>query len=146
MQTNPTILLVENNPSDEASTLRVLTQYRIWNDFAVVSTAREALAYIHGTGAHGNRDARVKPQLIIARNDLPEMSGIDLVFRLRANAATRHVPVILLIHPDDIEKEPVPVGMSLCVTMKKPFRFRHLLQSLQRLGLYWIVTNDPVAA
>ncbi len=58
---NRPILLVEDNPNDEALTLRALKKNNIHNDVVVARDGAEALEYLFGTGAHAGRDMSVRP-------------------------------------------------------------------------------------
>ena len=59
------ILLVEDNPDDEALTLRALGKSNIRNDVVVARDGVEALDYLFGIGTHAGRDASVMPQLVL---------------------------------------------------------------------------------
>ena len=57
------ILLVEDNPDDEALTLRALRKANVGNDVAIVRDGAEALDFLFGTGAHAGRDISLLPQV-----------------------------------------------------------------------------------
>ena len=57
------ILLVEDNPDDEALTLHALSRNRIPNPVVVAHDGVEALDYLFGTGVHaGRRPHGVRPR------------------------------------------------------------------------------------
>ena len=59
------ILLVEDNPDDEALTLRALKKNNIKNEVVVARDGVVALDYLFGTGTHAGRDLTIMPQLIL---------------------------------------------------------------------------------
>src|SRR5881296_2783412 len=94
--TNKIILLVEDNPDDEALTLRALTQNKIVNEVVVARDGAEALDYLFATGAYAGRDLTVMPQLILLDLKLPKIDGLEVLQLLRADLRTRLLPVVIL--------------------------------------------------
>jgi CheY-like chemotaxis protein len=82
---NKLILLVEDNPDDEALTLRALKKNNIANEVVVARDGVEALDYLFGTGAHAGRDMSVMPQVILLDLKLPKVDGFEVLRRLRAD-------------------------------------------------------------
>src|ERR687887_101756 len=90
------ILLVEDNPDDEALTLRALKKNNIRNEVVVAHDGVEALDYLFGTGAHDGRDLRVRPQLVLLDLKLPPMDGLEVLQRMPAAPRPRLLPVVIL--------------------------------------------------
>ena len=89
MNSDKTILLVEDNPDDEALVLRVLRQHNLTNEIVVARDGVEALDYLFGTGAHAGRDLRPPPQVVLLDLKLPKVDGLEVLRRLRADPRTR---------------------------------------------------------
>src|SRR5664279_411041 len=89
-------LLVEDNPSDVALTERAFEKAHIANEMVVAQDGQEALDYLWGTGAHAGRDAADLPALILLDLKLPKVSGLEVLRRIRADARTRRLPVVIL--------------------------------------------------
>src|SRR2546425_3827901 len=79
------ILLIEDNPDDEALTLRALEKNNIKNDVVVVHDGAEALDYLFGTGPYAGRDLTVVPQITLLDLKLPKVDGLEVLRRLRAD-------------------------------------------------------------
>lgn len=86
------ILLVEDDPDDEALTLRALRHCNILNELVVARDGAEALDYLFGTGIHAARDASAIPAIILLDLKLPKIDGIEVLRRLRANDAPGSSP------------------------------------------------------
>src|SRR5947209_8772788 len=89
------ILLVEDNPDDEALALRALRKNNIANEVVVARDGVEALDYLFGTGMYANRDSE-NPQVVLLDLKLPRIDGLEVLQRLRAEERTRLLPVVIL--------------------------------------------------
>jgi two-component system, response regulator len=138
-----TILLVEDNPSDVDLTRRALAKGRIANELIVAEDGEEALDYLWRKGAHAGRDAGESPALILLDLKLPKIPGLEVLRRIRADARTRRAPVVILTSSK--EEEDVAAGYDLGVNsyIRKPVDFNQFVQSIEQLGLYWLVLNEP---
>ena len=87
---------MEDNPDDEALTLRALRRNNILNQVDVVRDGAEALDYLFGAGAHAGRDLGVMPELVLLDLKLPKVNGHEVLQRIRANQRTRLLPVVIL--------------------------------------------------
>lgn len=142
MNTDRPILLVEDNPDDEALTLRAFSKNRINNPVVVAHDGVEALDYLFGTG--GERSKPV-PAVILLDLKLPRIDGLEVLRRIRADAATRLLPVVILTTSK--EQQDIFEGYSLGANsyIRKPVDFEKFIQAVGQLGLYWLVLNEPVA-
>jgi CheY-like chemotaxis protein len=141
------ILLVEDNPDDEALTLRALKKSNILNEVAVAHDGVEALDYLFGEGSHSGRDTSVMPQVVLLDLKLPKVDGLEVLRRVRADERTKLLPVVILTSSN--EERDMLQGYSLGANsyIRKPVDFVQFGQSVQQLGLYWLVLNEspPVA-
>src|SRR5258708_35220691 len=90
------ILLVEDNPNDEALTLRALRKANILNQVVVVRDGAEAINYLHAKEQYVGRDVTDLPQVVLLDLNLPKIGGHDVLRAIRADARTKLVPVVLL--------------------------------------------------
>jgi CheY-like chemotaxis protein len=94
--TEKPILLVEDNMDDELLTLRALKKNRILNEVIVVHDGVEAVDYLFGTGAYEGRDVSILPQVVLLDLNLPRLGGLDVLRRVRADARTKLLAVVVL--------------------------------------------------
>ena len=137
------ILLVEDNPDDEALTLRALRKNNILNEVVVARDGAEALDYLFGAGAWAGRDTRVQPQLMLLDLKLPKVDGLEVLRRIRLDERTRLQPVVILTtSKEDCD---VTAGYKLGANsyIRKPVSFDEFMEAVRQLGLYWLVLNVP---
>lgn len=133
------ILLVEDNPKDEALTLRALRKHDIVNDVVIVRDGAEALDYLLGPAAA----AQPLPALVLLDLKLPKIDGLEVLRRIRAAARTRLLPVVILT--SSIEEADLVAGYRLGANsyVRKPVDFEEFTQAIRQLGLYWLLVNNP---
>jgi DNA-binding response OmpR family regulator len=139
----PVILLVEDDGDDEILTVRALRRAGVANDIVVARDGVEALDYLFGTGIHADRDPSDRPQVVLLDLRLPRLDGLEVLQRVRADARTERLPVVILTtSPDDSERiDGHEVGASHCVP--KPVDFHRLVEAARALGLSWLVVDAP---
>lgn len=138
------ILLVEDNPDDEALTLRAFSKNRISNPVVVARDGVEALDYLFGTGSHAGRDLAVMPAVVLLDLKLPRIDGLEVLRRVRADERTKLMPVVILTTSK--EQQDIFEGYTLGANsyIRKPVDFEKFIQAVGQLGLYWLVLNEPV--
>jgi two-component system, response regulator len=140
MRNEKVILLVEDNPKDEALTLRALKRGNIANEVAVARDGAEAVDYLFSPGP----DGRLKnlPQLVLLDLKLPKLDGHEVLRRIRADERTRVLPVVILT--TSVEDQDRLNGYRLGANsyIRKPVDFREFADAVVQLGLYWLVLNE----
>ena len=137
-----TILLIEDNPSDIELTRRALEKGHVLNELFVASDGQEALDYLFCTGAYAGRDSSDLPTLTLLDLKLPKVSGLDVLRRIRAEASTRRMPVVILTSSREEQDMAASYDLGVNSYIRKPVDFEHFVQSVAQLGLYWLVLNE----
>jgi two-component system response regulator len=140
---NKTILLVEDNPDDEALTLRALKRNNILNEVVVARDGAEALDYLFAQGAHSDRDAGILPEVVLLDLKLPKLDGLEVLRRIRDEPLTRRLAVVILTSSN--EERDIIAGYDLGANsyIRKPVDFNQFMEAVRRLGVYWLVLNVP---
>jgi two-component system, response regulator len=136
------ILLVEDNPDDEALTLRAFRKNNITNEVVVARDGAEALDYLFATGAYASRDAAVVPQIVILDLKLPKIYGLEVLRRLRAAPQTKLLPVVILTSSNEERDRLEGYGLGANSYVRKPVDFAEFVDAVRQLGLYWLLLNQ----
>ncbi|OIQ98904.1 response regulator rcp1 [mine drainage metagenome] len=140
------ILLVEDNPQDEMLTLRALRKANLINRVDVARDGQQALDYMFREGEFSNRDGPDLPAVVLLDIGLPRLSGLEVLERLRADQRTQLIPVVILTSSDD-EHDRLKSYENGCNSfVRKPVEFAEFAETVARLGVYWLATNEPPPA
>ena len=137
------LLLVEDNPDDEALTVRALKKNKIVNEVVVTRDGVEAWEYLLGEGAYAGRDVRLMPQVILLDLKLPRLDGLGLLRRVRADERTKRIPVVILTSSNEEQDRISSYDLGANSYVRKPVDFEQFVQAASQLGLYWLVLNEP---
>jgi two-component system response regulator len=140
---NKTILLVEDNASDEKLTLMAFKSCGVSNEVFVVRDGAAALDYLFAEGAFAGRAGQASPTVVLLDLKLPKIDGLEVLRRIRADARTRLLPVVILTSSG--EEEDVLRGYALGANayVRKPVEFTQFIQAAKTLGLFWLLLNEP---
>lgn len=144
MATDRPILLVEDNPDDEALTLRAFKKNKIANDVIVARDGVEALDFLFGTGAHAGRTTAELPAVVLLDLKLPRIDGLEVLRRIRADARTRLLPVVVLTTSKEQQDIHEAYSLGANSYIRKPVDFEKFIHAVGQLALYWLVLNEPV--
>jgi two-component system response regulator len=137
------ILLVEDNPDDEAFTVRALSKNKIVNKVVVARDGVEALDYLFGEGVHAGRDFEDTPQVVLLDLKLPKLDGLGVLRRIRDDARTKLLPVVILTSSNEEQDRISGYGLGANSYVRKPVDFDQFVAAAAQLGLYWLVLNEP---
>jgi len=138
-----TILLIEDNPDDAELTRIAFAEAAIDSQLVVVGDGAEALDYLFAQGRYANRNAADLPSIVLLDLNLPKLDGREVLQALRANPATRGLPVVVLTtstEPFDVEAS---YALGVNSYIRKPVDFKKFVEVVKQIGLYWLVLNHP---
>jgi CheY-like chemotaxis protein len=142
MNQNVDILLVEDNKDDVELTLHALRKEKLANNIQVVSDGEEALDFIFCRGTFHDRPNQC-PKLVLLDLKLPKVDGLEVLRQLKADPQTKAVPVVILTSSK--EERDLVSGYNLGANsyIQKPVDFDQFRDTVKRVGLYWLVVNQP---
>jgi two-component system response regulator len=129
------ILLVEDNPDDQALTLRALKKNGIRNRVIIRHDGAEALDFVFCQGADAGRDPGDVPQVILLDLKLPKIDGLEVLRRIRADERTRLLPVVILTSSKEEQDMIRGYGYGANVYVRRPIDFNQFVEAVNQLGL-----------
>ncbi len=136
------VLLVEDNPDDEALTLRALARHGLADRVVVARDGQEALDFLFGEGRYKGRDTSIPPRLILLDLKLPKIDGLQVLERLRAHPSTRRIPVVILTSSGEARDMRRGYDLGANSYVRKPVDFARFIEAARQLGLYWLALNE----
>ncbi len=136
------ILLVEDSDEDAELTIRALKQRKLANDLFRVKDGAEALDFIFATGAYAERDGSPKPRVVLLDLKLPKVDGMEVLRRMKEDAATRTIPVVMLTSSKEDRDLEAAYRLGVNSYIVKPVEFDKFVAAVEQLGLYWALLNQ----
>lgn len=159
MESDRTILLVEDSPDDIELTLRAFRKSMIANPVVVARDGVEALEYLHGAitpddlsgpsaTVYGETTPDTRstledlPQVVLLDLQLPRIGGLEVLRRIRAHERTKFLPVVILT--SSLEEQDLAQGYGTGANsyIRKPVQFEEFLEAVRQLGIYWLLLNQ----
>lgn len=130
------ILLVEDNPDDEELTRLAFEESRLLNEVVVARDGQEALDYLLAP----EKDL---PNLVLLDLKLPKVDGLEVLKRLREHPRTKLLPVVVLTTSKEDSDLINSYQLGCNSYIRKPVVFTEFIEAVRRLGMYWLVLNEP---
>jgi two-component system response regulator len=140
---NPLILLVEDNPDDEALTLRALARGGIGPErVRIVRDGKEALDYLLRRDAAETSGHREPPAVVLLDLKLPKVDGLEVLRALRNDERTRQQPVVILTSSREEQDIARGYGFGANSYIRKPVDFSEFMEAVGQVGAYWTGLNE----
>ena len=136
------ILVVEDNPNDEALTVRALKRHNLGKNLHIVRDGAEALDFLFCRGAYADRDPQEMPEVTLLDLKLPKVDGLEVLRQLRAVERTSLLPVVILTTSDEQQDMIAGYKNGANSYVRKPVDFNEFVEAVRNLGLYWLVLNE----
>ena len=128
------ILLAEDNSADAEMTLRALKRNNLANRVRWVKDGEEALEYLFGEGTR-------PPKLVLLDIKMPKVDGIEVLRRLKADPSTQRIPVVVMTSSNEDRDVVESYRLGVNSYIVKPVQFDAFLETVAKIGLYWVLTN-----
>jgi CheY-like chemotaxis protein len=135
--TTADLLVVEDDPADLELTLGALKELHLANPIEVARDGVEALEYMFPKGAPPRR-----PKAILLDLKLPRVSGLEVLARLKADPATREIPVIIMTSSREAPDLERAYELGVNSYLVKPVEFAGFVDVIRRAGMYWMFLNE----
>ncbi|MBJ6748784.1 response regulator [Geomonas anaerohicana] len=137
---NKMILLVEDNPDDEALTLRAIRKHMPYG-IVVARDGAEALDHLFGTGRNG-AEATPTPLLVLLDLKLPKVNGLEVLRRMREEAKTRSIPVIVFTSSTEEQDILDSYRLGANSYIRKPVDYNQFCENMKQVMNYWLSVNQ----
>lgn len=138
------ILLVEDNQDDMDLALHTLRRERLANKVFVARDGEEALDFLFCRGAFAQRSFNHPPKFVLLDLKLPKVDGIEVLKQVKSDPRTKTIPIVIMTSSK--EERDLVAGYNLGANsyIQKPVDFDQFRETVKSVGLYWLVTNQPV--
>lgn len=130
------ILLVEDDEVDVMTMRRALKDLRITNPLHVAGDGEAALELLRGGGV-------ARPCVILLDLNMPRMGGIEFLRVVKADAAFKSIPVIVLTTSREESDRVETFQLSVAGYMIKPADYRQFVEVVRAIDLYWTLSELP---
>src|SRR5580693_1627644 len=138
------ILLVEDNQDDMDLALHALKREKLANHIFVARDGEEALDFLFCRGSFAQRSFEHPPKLVLLDLKLPKVDGMEVLKQVKSDPRTRTIPIVIMTSSK--EERDLVAGYNLGANsyIQKPVDFDQFRETVKNVGLYWLVTNQPV--
>lgn len=137
------ILLAEDNQEDVELTLHALRKENLANNIQVVRDGEEALEFLFCNGRYSVRSFEHPPKLVLLDLKLPKVDGMEVLKRLKSDARTRTIPVVILTSSKEERDLVQGYGNGANSYIQKPVDFDQFRDTVKKVGFYWLLINQP---
>ena len=136
------IVIVEDNPNDAELMVRSLRKNRLANSLIVLEDGEQAMDFIFCRGKYADRDISRPPKVIFLDLKLPKVNGLEILKQVKSNELTRKIPVIIVTSSKEDPDIAAAYNLGANSYVVKPVDFNNFVETIDRLGLYWLVVNE----
>jgi CheY-like chemotaxis protein len=137
------ILLVEDNADDLDMALHALRKMKLTNHIQVARDGVEALDFIFCRGAFADRKVENGPKVVLLDLKLPRVDGLEVLRAIKSDPRTRAIPVVVLTSSKEQNDVVESYKLGVNSYIVKPVNFEQFAEAVQKLGLYWLLLNQP---
>ena len=138
--TEKTVLLVEDSQDDVDLTLHCFRKNSVKNKIVVVRDGVQALEYLFGPSGTANQDST---SVVLLDLKLPKVGGLEVLHRIRSDARTRRLPVVILTSSKQEQDRASGYDEGANSYICKPVDLDQFNEAVRQLGLYWLLLNEP---
>jgi CheY-like chemotaxis protein len=137
-----TIVMIEDDEGHARLIERNIRRSGINNEIVPFTSGRPALDYFLGGDGRSGLE-KGKGYLVLLDLNLPDMSGVDILKRLKESGTTERIPVVVLTTTDDKTEIQRCYDLGCNVYVTKPVNYENFAEAIRQLGLFFTVVKVP---
>ena len=136
------IVMIEDDEGHARLIEKNIRRAGVTNPVAPFANGTDALRYLFGADGSGLVN-KGKPLLILLDLNLPDMTGVDILKKVKTNEHLKRVPVVVLTTTDDAVEIQRCYDLGCNVYITKPVNYENFANAIRQLGLFFSVIQVP---
>ena len=136
MRNSNPVLLVEDDTIDTMTVRRAFRDLKLTNPLAHATNGEEALKYLQNP-------ENPRPCVILLDLNMPKMNGIEFMRVVKADAALRKLPIIVLTTSRDDRDIVESYKLSAAGYIVKPVDYKKFVEAIKTIDVYWTISEMP---
>mmetsp|Transcript_3626 Transcript_3626/g.4847 ORF Transcript_3626/g.4847 Transcript_3626/m.4847 type:complete len:148 (-) Transcript_3626:933-1376(-) len=139
------LLLVEDRTEDAELAMMALEKHKLINQIKWVKDGQEALDFLFCQNEYADRSKNNNPKLILLDLKMPKVNGLEVIQAVKNNPDTSNIPIVALTTSREDKDRIEAYNLGVNSYIVKPVDFDNFTKSVQELGFYWLLLNEPPA-
>jgi CheY-like chemotaxis protein len=136
------IIMIEDDEGHARLIEKNIRRAGVNNEIIPYTSGTEALKFLLGDDGSGLVSAG-RHLLILLDLNLPDMTGIDILEKLKSNIHTKRSPIVVLTTTDDSREIQRCYDLGANVYITKPVNYEAFAHAIRQLGLFFSVMQVP---
>ena len=139
-----TIIMIEDDEGHARLIEKNIRRAGVCNQIIPFVNGTDALAFLMGPDGTGAVNTG-RQLLVLLDLNLPDMTGVDILEKVKGNEHTRRSPVVVLTTTDDQREIQRCYDLGANVYITKPVDYDGFANAIKQLGLFFSVMQVPEA-
>jgi len=136
------IVMIEDDEGHARLIEKNIRRAGVNNEIIPFANGTDALKFLFGPDGSGSVSAG-RQLLVLLDLNLPDMGGVDILEKVKANPHTKRSPVIVLTTTDDTREIQRCYDLGANVYITKPVEYEGFANAIRQLGLFFAVMQVP---
>ncbi len=136
MEKEIVVLMADDDADDKLMAQEAFAENKLANDLQFVSDGKELLDYLTFRNGYSPENAP-KPDIILLDINMPKMSGIQVLEKIKQDPELKKIPVIMLTTSDADEDIVATYDLGVNSFITKPVTFEKLVEVIANFSQYW---------
>ena len=136
------VIMIEDDEGHARLIEKNIRRAGVNNKITLFANGADAVKFLFGSDGTG-ADNQGKPLLILLDLNLPDMTGVDILRRLKSNEHLKRIPVVVLTTTDDAAEIQRCYDLGCNVYITKPVNYENFAHAIRQLGLFFSVIQVP---